>query len=179
MILTLRGKTPIIAPDVFVAENASIIGDVEIGEKSSIWYNTVLRGDVHEIRIGRECNIQDGTIIHATYQKCGTYLEEKVSIGHMVVLHGCKIGHTSLIGMGAIVMDNAVIPPFSLVGAGALVTENSEFPEKHLILGRPARAVRPLKEQELAFLPQSAANYIFYKTWYEEMKYGIPHSADL
>jgi len=166
MILALNGKSPQIGADTFVASSADIIGDVKIGRNSSVWYNVTIRGDVMPIVIGDESNIQDGTVIHGTYNKCGAVIGNQVTIGHTVVLHGCEIGDLVLVGMGSIIMDQAKIPSRSIVGAGSLVTENSSFPEGHLILGRPAKAVRPLNERELAFLPQSAKNYIEYKSWY-------------
>lgn len=170
MILPLLGKTPQIGEGSFVAPSADIIGDVTIGKGCSIWFNTTLRGDVMPIVIGDESNIQDNTVIHGTYKKCGAVIGNRVTVGHSVILHGCKIGDLCLIGMGAVIMDQAEIPPRSIVGAGSLVTENSKFPEGHLILGRPAKAVRPLKEEELAFLDKSANNYIEYKGWYSELK---------
>jgi carbonic anhydrase/acetyltransferase-like protein (isoleucine patch superfamily) len=166
MILPLRGKTPEIGQDTYVAPSADVIGDVKIGKGCSIWFNTTLRGDVMPIVIGDDTNIQDNAVIHGTYNKCGAVIGNKVTVGHSVILHGCKIGDLCLIGMGAIVMDQAEIPPRSIVAAGSLVTEDSKFPEGHLILGRPAKAVRPLNEKELAFLPQSAKNYAEYKAWY-------------
>jgi carbonic anhydrase/acetyltransferase-like protein (isoleucine patch superfamily) len=166
MILTVRGKTPEIGQDTYVAPSADVIGDVKIGKGCSIWFNTTLRGDVMPIVIGDDTNIQDNAVIHGTYNKCGAVIGNKVTVGHSVILHGCKIGDLCLIGMGTVIMDQAEIPPRSIVAAGSLVTEDAKFPEGHLILGRPAKAVRPLNEKELAFLPQSAKNYIEYKAWY-------------
>jgi gamma-carbonic anhydrase len=166
MILPLKGKTPEVGEGSFVAPSADLIGDVKIGKGCSIWFNTTLRGDVMPIVIGDETNIQDNSVIHGTYKKCGAVIGSRVTVGHSVVLHGCTIGDKVLIGMGAIIMDQAKIPSRSIVGAGSLVTENAEFPEGHLILGRPAKAVRPLNEKELAFLDKSADNYIEYMTWY-------------
>ncbi len=166
MILPVRGKAPEIGEGSFVAPSSDLIGDVKIGKGCSIWFNTTLRGDVMPITIGDETNIQDNTVIHGTYNKCGAVIGNRVTVGHSVVLHGCKIGDLCLIGMGSIIMDQAEIPSRSIVAAGSLVTEDSKFPEGHLILGRPAKAVRPLNEKELAFLPQSAKNYIEYKAWY-------------
>lgn len=166
MILPLKGKTPQIGEQTYVAPSADIIGDVTIGKNSSIWFHTTLRGDVMPIVIGSETNIQDNTVIHGTYKKCGAVIGNKVTVGHSVVLHGCKIGDLVLIGMGTIIMDQAEIPSRSIVAAGSLVTEDSKFPEGHLILGRPAKAVRPLNEKELAFLPKSAQNYMDYMEWY-------------
>lgn len=167
-IFPLKGNTPEIGEGSFVAPSADIIGEVKIGKGCSIWFNTTLRGDVMPIVIGDETNIQDNTVIHGTYKKCGAVIGNRVTVGHSVILHGCTIGDKVLVGMGAIIMDQAKIPSRSIVGAGSLVTENAEFPEGHLILGRPAKAVRPLNEKELAFLDKSADNYIEYMSWYKK-----------
>lgn len=144
-----------------------MIGDVHLAEGSSIWFNCTLRGDVMPIKIGRETNIQDGSTLHGTYGKFACEVGDRVTIGHNVVLHGCKIGTRCLVGMGSIVMDGAEIGEFSMVGAGSLVTEGKKFPPRSLIMGRPAVLKRPLNEQELKFLEQSADNYLLYKTWYK------------
>lgn len=166
-IITARGFTPQIEEDVFIAEGAQVIGDVRIGRGSSVWFNTTLRGDVMPIHIGNETNIQDGSVLHGTYGKFACEVGDRVTIGHTVVLHGCKIGNTCLIGMGSIVMDGAEIGARSVVGAGSLVTEGKKFPPGSLIVGRPAVLKRPLNEDELKFLEQSADNYLLYKTWYK------------
>jgi gamma-carbonic anhydrase len=166
-IIEARGFKPQIEKDVFVAEGAQIIGDVKIGEGSSVWFNTTLRGDVMPITIGRETNIQDGSVLHGTYGKFACEVGDRVTIGHSVILHGCKIGTRCLIGMGSIVMDGADIGEHSVVGAGSLVTEGKKFPPRSLIVGRPAVVKRPLNEDELKFLEQSADNYLLYKTWYK------------
>lgn len=168
MILPLLGKTPRIGEGSFIAPSAEIIGDVVIGRNSSVWFNTTLRGDVMPIVIGDESNIQDGTVMHGTYKKCGAVVGNRVTVGHSVILHGCHIGDLVLIGMGSVIMDEAEIPTRSIVGAGSLVTEGARFPAGHLILGRPAKAVRPLKDEEIAFLDKSANNYIEYMGWYSE-----------
>lgn len=170
MILPLLGHTPQIGEGTFVAPSADLIGDVRIGKKCSIWFNCTLRGDVMPIKIGDETNIQDNTVIHGTFKKCGAVIGNRVTVGHSVILHGCTIGDKVLVGMGAVIMDQAVVPSNSIVGAGSLVTENSTFPEGHLILGRPAKAVRPLKPEELAFLDKSADNYIEYMGWYSDLE---------
>jgi len=170
MILPLLGKTPQIGSQSFVAPSADIIGDVQIGERCSVWFNTTLRGDVMPIRIGYETNIQDNTVIHGTFKKCGATIGNRVTVGHSVILHGCEIGDRVLIGMGAVVMDLARVPSYSIVAAGSLVTEGATFPERHLILGRPAKAVRPLNEDELKFLDKSADNYIEYMGWYAKQQ---------
>ncbi len=168
MILDLNGKTPQVGTNSFVAPSADLIGDVTIGRDCSIWFNATLRGDVMPIVIGDESNIQDNSVLHGTYKKCGAVIGSRVTVGHTVILHGCKIGDLVLIGMGAIVMDQAEIPDRCIVAAGALVTEDARFPAGHLILGRPAKAVRPLNEKELEFLPQSAKNYMEYMQWYQK-----------
>lgn len=168
--IPLKGFTPKLAKDVFVADNARIIGDVELGENSSVWYNVTIRGDVMPIRIGKEANIQDGSVLHGTYKKFGCTIEDRVTVGHLVMLHGCHIGRESLIGMGSIVMDGAEIGEQCIVGAGSLVTEGAKFPPRSLILGRPAKVKRPLTEEEIKALSYSADNYLLYKTWYEEKR---------
>lgn len=167
-LISIRGFTPEVAKDVFLAENSSVIGDVKIGEGSSIWYNVTIRGDVAPIRIGKETNIQDGAVLHGTFEKCGATLGDRVTVGHLAMLHGCTIGRGCLIGMGSIVMDQAVIGEYSLVGAGSLVTEGSEFPARSLIVGRPAKVKRALTDEEVQLLEKSADNYLLYKSWYED-----------
>jgi gamma-carbonic anhydrase len=168
MILPLLGHTPKIGEGTYLAEGAKVIGDVKIGRNSSIWFHSVLRGDVGPIVIGDESNIQDGSVIHGTYQKAFATIGHRVTVGHAVVLHGCRIGDLCLIGMGSIIMDNVEIGARNIVGAGSLVTENAKFLEEGwLIMGRPAKAVRKLKPEELAFLDKSADNYLLYKSWYQ------------
>lgn len=162
-----RGHLPKVDESVFVAEGAKIIGNVEIGQGSSVWYNTTIRGDVMPIRIGTETNIQDGTVIHGTYGKSATTVGNQVTIGHSVVLHGCQVDDLCLIGMGSILMDDVKIGHHSIVGAGSLVTEGKTFEPYSLIVGRPAVFKRKLNEEEIAFLTQSANNYKHYMTWYE------------
>tara|TARA_Y100000817_G_C16653504_1_gene453938 strand:+ start:34 stop:558 length:525 start_codon:yes stop_codon:yes gene_type:complete len=161
-----EGRVANIHESVFVAESADIVGAVEIGEGSSVWYQTVLRGDVMPITIGKQTNIQDHSCIHGTFRKCATVVGDRVSIGHRVILHGCEIEHSSLVGMGAIIMDNSKIGHHSLVGAGALVTEGKEFPPYSLIIGSPAKVARPLREDEIEFLDKYADKYVHYASWY-------------
>lgn len=165
-LVAVRGFHPQVDSTCFVADNSRIIGDVTIGPKSSVWYNVTIRGDVMPIRIGAETNIQDGSVLHGTYQKAACEIGHRVTIGHLVMLHGCKIGDRCLVGMGSVVMDGAVIGEQSIVGAGSLVTEGSVFPPRSLILGRPARVLRDLTEKEISFLDKSADNYLLYQTWY-------------
>ncbi len=166
-LISARGKSPVIAKDVFIADGAKIISDVTIGSGSSIWYNTTLRGDVMPITIGTETNIQDGSTLHGTFGKFSCVIGNRVTIGHNVILHGCKIGNSTLIGMGSIVMDGAVVPDHCVVGAGSLVTEGKKFEPYSLIVGRPAVFKRRLNDDEIKFLEQSADNYILYKSWYK------------
>jgi len=158
---------PQIHENSFIAPSAEIIGDVRIGENSSIWFGTVLRGDVMPITIGKNTNIQDQTCIHGTWKKAAAKIGDSVTIGHSCVLHGCEVEDLCLIGMGSILMDGSKISKNSIVGAGSLVTEGSQFKEGMLIMGRPAKAIRPLTSEELEFLPKSASNYLEYTSWYE------------
>lgn len=170
MMMEIPQGKPSIGPDAFIAPGANLIGDVRLGARCSVWFNTVLRGDVMPIIIGDETNIQDGSVLHGTYRKCGVTIGNRVTVGHSVVLHGCSIGDRVLIGMGSIIMDQARVSSDSLVAAGSLVTEGKEFPSGVLIVGRPAVVKRELTPDERAFLEKSADNYLLYKTWYESMK---------
>ncbi|MEN0057249.1 MAG: gamma carbonic anhydrase family protein [Bdellovibrio sp.] len=165
-LIKARGLSPVVGKDVFIADNARLISDVEIGDRSSIWYNVVLRGDVMPIRVGREVNIQDGTVVHGTYGKWGTTLHDRVTVGHLAMLHGCEIGRGTLVGMGSIVMDGVKIGEHCLIGAGSLVTEGSQIPPRSLVVGRPAKVKRALTDEEVELLEKSADNYLLYKTWY-------------
>lgn len=166
MILTVAGKTPALGRDVFVAPNATLIGDVELGERASVWFGSVLRADVGRIRIGRESNVQDLCVIHVDSGGFDTTLGDGVTVGHRVVLHGCTVRDFALIGMGAVLLNGCEIGEESIVGAGSLVTAGTKIPPRTLALGSPARAVRPLKEAELAPLRESAAHYVGYAALY-------------
>ncbi len=162
MLHTYQGITPKLADRVFHVDSAEIIGDVEIGADSSIWFHVVIRGDVNFIRIGERTNIQDGTVIHVTHKINPTVIGDDVTIGHNVTLHGCKIGDRCLIGMGAVVMDKAVVEDDAMVAAGALVTPGTNVPSGTLYTGSPARYKRHLSDREVADLKQSALNYLRY-----------------
>ncbi len=166
MIRTFQGIKPTIAASAFIEETAVVIGDVVIGEESSVWFHAVVRGDVHSIRIGRRTNIQDLSVLHVTHDTHPTVLGDDVTVGHHVVLHGCTIKNRVLIGMGALIMDGAVIGEDCVVGAGALVTERTIVPPKSLILGAPAKVKRPVTEAELAWIRESAQNYVKYARQY-------------
>jgi carbonic anhydrase/acetyltransferase-like protein (isoleucine patch superfamily) len=159
VIRVFNGKTPQIAPDVFVAENATIIGDVEIGPGASIWYGAVLRGDVGAIRIGARTNIQDLACVHMTTDLSDAVLGDDVVVGHGAIIHGAIIGNRVLVGMGSILLDNAEIGDESIVGAGAFVPARFKAPPQSLILGSPAKVIRPLKEGEIAMGIKGAEDY--------------------
>ncbi|MFM2345793.1 MAG: hypothetical protein RL654_546 [Pseudomonadota bacterium] len=154
----LNGQAPRLAADVFVAPGAHLVGQVEIGQASSVWFGAVLRGDNAPITLGARCNVQEGAVLHAD-PGFALQIGDEVTIGHQAMLHGCRIGAGSLIGIQAVVLNGAVIGEECLIGAGALVPEGRAFPPRSLILGTPAKVVRPLSEAEVARLRQSAALY--------------------
>ena len=173
MILPYLGSKPRIEKDVFIAGSADIIGDVEIGENSSVWFGAVIRGDVNSIHVGKNTSIQDLSMVHVThYTKkdksdgFATYIGDNVTIGHQVMLHGCVIGNACLIGMSSTILDGAIIGQESLVGAGSLVTQNKIFPPRSLIMGSPAKVIRELSDKEVASLYESARNYVEFKDTY-------------
>lgn len=157
---TYKGKSPQISSTAFVAENAVIIGDVEIGEESSIWYSCVVRGDVNDIKIGARTNIQDGAVIHVSSTTQGTYIGDDVTVGHMALIHACTIGDRAFIGMKACVMDDAIVEEEAMVAAGALVTSGKRVPKHQLWGGSPAKYMRALTEEEIKFLKFSADRYV-------------------
>lgn len=173
MIYKFKHFTPQIGKNVFIAKSADIIGDVKIGDDSSVWFKAVIRGDVHKIQIGKRTSIQDGTVVHVTHYKFDdksggypTIIGDDVTVGHGVILHGCIIANACLIGMGAVILDGANIGEESIVGAGSLVTQGKSFPARSLIIGSPARAVRTLKDEEVKELYASAARYVKFKDEY-------------
>lgn len=168
LIRSLKGITPSIAPDVFLAENAVIIGDVEIGAGSSVWYHAVLRGDVHSIRVGERTNIQDLVMVHCTYKTNPTIIGHDITIGHGAVVHGCVLEGLSLIGMKAVVLDKAVVEPEVVLGAGSVVLEGMRLESGWLYAGTPAKKIKPLTEVQKAALRTSAEGYQMYASWYRE-----------
>ena len=173
MILSFQGILPTISKDVFVAPSADIIGDVVIGENSSIWFGAVIRGDVNFIKIGKNTSIQDLCMVHVTHftledksDGAPTMIGDNVTVGHCVTLHGCTIEDACLIGMSSTILDGAVIGKESIVAAGSLVTKNKIFPPRSMIMGNPAKWVRELRDDEVASLYQSADNYIRFKNLY-------------
>lgn len=167
MIHPYKGIQPVIAKTAFIADQTTIIGDVVIGDKVGIWFGTVIRGDVNRIRIGHGSNIQDNSTVHVS-TFADTNIGCNVTVGHNCIIHGCDIGDTCLIGMGATILDGAVIGANCLVGAESLVTMNKVFPEGMLIMGSPAKAIRPLTEEELASLQSSADHYMAYAAEYRQ-----------
>jgi len=159
MIHPYIDKWPVIGPQVFLADGTQVIGDVSVGEGSSIWFNTVVRGDVFPIRIGQKTNIQDNCTIHVTGGKNATVIEDFVTVGHRVILHGCWVKRLALIGMGSVLLDGAEIGEESLIGAGSLVTPGTVIPNRVLALGSPCRVIRPLGDEEIASLRESADHY--------------------
>ena len=150
---------PRIDPSCFVAPSANVVGDVTIGPRSSIWYQAVLRADIQSIRIGEESNIQDGCVVHLS-RSCGVEVGDRVTCGHRAILHACRIADEVLVGMGAIVMDGAVVGTQSIVGAGALITQRQEIPPGSLVFGSPARVMRPLKTSERESIADYATRYV-------------------
>ena len=177
-VLSYKGVWPRIGAGVFLAPGARVIGDVEIGEASSIWFNCVLRGDVHRIRIGAGTNVQDGTVIHVTYEKYATVIGDNVTIGHKALLHGCVLEDGAFIGMQATVMDGCVVEGGAMVGAGALVTPGKRVPKRELWVGRPARCLRSLSEEELAERAWSSEHYRGLAAAYLEAGIGVPSRHD-
>jgi carbonic anhydrase/acetyltransferase-like protein (isoleucine patch superfamily) len=168
MIRPYKDKHPRIDPTAYVAETAVVIGDVEIGAESSIWFGAVVRGDVFHIRIGARTNIQDGTVVHVTNGTHATILEDEVTVGHNVTLHGCHVERGCLVGMGSIIMDGVRVGAQSLVAAGALVSPGTQIPPRSLVMGVPAKVKRPLTDEEVAGLNQYWQNYIEYTKRYKD-----------
>jgi carbonic anhydrase/acetyltransferase-like protein (isoleucine patch superfamily) len=168
IIRTVNGQEPVIGEGCFLADNAVITGDVEIGDKCTIWFNAVVRGDVGAIRISNRVNIQDGAVIHATFNKSETHIGRNVSIGHRAIVHGARIEKNVLIGMGAIVMDNVRIPSGCMVAAGALIPENKVLEAGWIYAGIPAVKFKPLTADQIEFfINRTARNYVKYASWYE------------
>ena len=158
----LHAARPVLGTDAWVAPNASVIGDVVLGDASSVWFGAVLRGDVFPIRIGARTNIQDNAVVHVTGDKAATHVGDDVTVGHLAILHGCTIGNRCLVGMGSIVLDGAVVEDECFIGAGALVPPGLVVKSRSLMLGRPAKRVRTLEDADLAEIREAAALYVQY-----------------
>lgn len=169
LIRTLLGVTPVFGDEVFLAETAVVIGDVVMGDHCSVWYNAVVRGDVNTIRIGHRVNVQDGAVLHCTYQRAALTIGDDVSIGHNAIVHGCTIHDKVLIGMGAIVMDHAVIGEGSVIAAGAVVLQGTRIEPGSLVTGVPGKRVREVGEDlSKNEIERIAANYLKYAGWYKK-----------
>ena len=166
IIRPFGGKAPRLDPSAFLVESAAVVGDVELGPESSVWFGAVIRGDVNHVRIGARSNVQDNSVVHVTGGTHPTVVGEDVTVGHRAVLHGCTVHDRCLSGIGAIVLDGAEIGPDAMVGAGALVPPGMKVPPRTLVLGTPARVVRPLTDAELDHLRASAAHYVEYADAY-------------
>ena len=168
LVKSIKGIKPKWGSDCYLAENATIVGDVTLGNECSVWFNAVVRGDVHSIKIGNRVNIQDGAIIHCTYKKHPTQIGDNVSIGHNALVHGCTLHNNVLIGMGSIVMDNCVVHSNSIVAAGAVLLENTVVESGCIYAGVPAKKVKEINEEQSAALIKGIANnYVEYKSWLE------------
>jgi carbonic anhydrase/acetyltransferase-like protein (isoleucine patch superfamily) len=167
IIKSVLGKTPIIGDDCFIAENATIVGNVELGSHCSVWFNAVVRGDVNYIKVGNYTNIQDGVVIHGTYLRNGTDIGNFVNIGHNALVHGCILRDHSLVGMGAIVMDKAIVEEYVIIAAGAVVLENTLCESGYLYAGIPAKKIKPLTTDQRLMLDKLPHNYVMYASWFE------------
>ncbi len=168
IIKTVNGKHPQIPDTCFIAENATIVGEVSMGKACSVWFNAVIRGDVHYIKMGDKVNVQDGAVIHATYQKSPTTIGNNVSIGHNAIVHGCTIKDNVLIGMGSIVMDDCIIESNSIIAAGAVVTKNTIVKSGSIYAGVPAKKVKDISDELLTGeIHRIAENYVTYSSWFK------------
>ena len=169
IIKSINGKSPIIPSDCFIAENATIVGDVVMGGQCSVWFNAVIRGDVHFIKLGDKVNVQDGAVIHATYKTSPTTIGNNVSIGHNAIVHGCTVHDNVLIGMGSIIMDDCVIESNTIIAAGAVVSKRTRVESGSIYAGIPAKKIGDitpeLSEGEIARI---ANNYVIYSSWFKE-----------
>ena len=169
LIKKVKDKSPIFGKDIYLAENATIVGEVEMGENCSVWFNSVIRGDVNSIKIGNKVNIQDGAIIHCTYKKAATIIGNNVSVGHNAIVHGCIIHDNVLIGMGAIVMDGVVVESNSIIGAGSVVLEGTHIESGAIYAGVPAKKVKELNKEQTGLLIEGISdNYVLYSSWFQD-----------
>lgn len=166
VILPVLDKSPIWGDNSFIAPNATIVGDVTMGNNCSVWFNAVIRGDVNSITIGNDSNIQDGAVIHATYQKAATYIGNRVSVGHNAIVHGCTLKDHVLVGMGAIVMDDAVVEEYCIIAAGSVILERTVCESGYLYAGVPAKKIKPITEEQRVLLNKLPDNYIMYSDWF-------------
>jgi carbonic anhydrase/acetyltransferase-like protein (isoleucine patch superfamily) len=167
LIKSVRGTEPRFGENCWLADNATVVGDVRMGLDCTVWFNAVVRGDVNSITFGDRCNIQDGAVIHCTYQRTKTTIGNNVSIAHNAIVHGCTIEDEVLIGMGAIVMDGAVIGSRSIIAAGAIITQNTVVPPGSIYAGNPARFLKAVSAEQAEVFMRTATNYIMYADWFK------------
>lgn len=169
MIKSVRGKSPSIGEDCFIAENATIVGEVSMGDQCSVWFNAVLRGDVHYIKLGNKVNVQDGAVIHCTYKKSPTVIGNNVSIGHNAIVHGCTIKDNVLVGMGSIIMDDCIVESNSIIAAGAVLTKGTHVASGSIFAGMPAKKIKDISpELSAGEINRIAEAYIMYSGWFKE-----------
>lgn len=169
IIKAVNGKSPEFGNDCYIAENATIVGEVSMGDHCSVWFNAVIRGDVNYIKMGHKVNIQDGAVIHCTYQKYPTIIGNNVSVGHNAIVHGCTIHDNVLVGMGAIIMDNCVVESNSIIAAGAVVTQNTHVEAGTIYAGVPAKKVKDISQELISGeIDRIANNYVMYSGWFKE-----------
>ncbi len=167
LLKSVRGTTPQFGENCWLADNATVVGDVRMGRDCTVWFNAVVRGDVNSITFGDRCNIQDGAVIHCTYQRTKTTIGNNVSIAHNAIVHGCTIEDDVLIGMGAIVMDGAVIGSRSIIAAGAIITQNTVVPPGSIYAGNPARFLKAVSDEQAEVFMRTANNYVMYADWFK------------
>lgn len=169
IIKPVKGKSPIIPEDCYIAENATVVGEVIMGNECSVWFNAVIRGDVHYIKMGDKVNVQDGAVIHATYEVSPTNIGNNVSIGHNAIVHGCTIHDNVLVGMGSIIMDNCVIESNSIIAAGAVVTKSTRVEAGSIYAGNPAKKIKDISKELISGeIDRIANNYVKYSSWFKE-----------
>ena len=168
IVKTVRGFSPAHGKDCWFADNAVLIGDIIMGDKCTVWFSAVVRGDVNAIRIGNHSNIQDNATIHGTYEQASTSIGDNVTVGHNAIVHGCTLEDETMVGMGAIVMDHAVVKKGAIIAAGAVVLENTIVEENTIYAGVPAKKVKQIDEQNRSMMKRIANNYIRYASWFQE-----------
>lgn len=169
LIKTVNGKTPVMGKDCFIAENATLVGDVQMGDQCSVWFSAVIRGDVNFIKMGNKVNVQDGVVIHGTYQKSSTTIGNNVSIGHNALVHGCEIRDNVLVGMGSIIMDGCIVGSNSIVAAGAVLPAGTHVPEGSIFAGVPAKKIKDISpELSQGEIDRIANSYVKYASWFQE-----------
>lgn len=167
LIKSVRGHEPKFGSNCFLADNATVVGEVIMGDNCTVWFNAVVRGDVHSITIGNNTNIQDGAVIHCTYQRAKTVIGNNVSVAHNAIVHGCTVGDDVLIGMGAIIMDDAVIGSNAVIAAGAVVLPGTQVEPGSIYAGLPAKRIKDIGEEMIAVIQRTAKNYPMYAEWYK------------